>query len=190
MWGHSNLKQIDVFHCSLYTLKPIFHCDAKPFALDPGVNFDSQHHNFALPIPTCWYLKTLKFTLPPTLNIKFALPPTPTPNASQWNIGCVRVPNAKFSRWQCTFLFFVLISFAFGGQRKPSFQWNMGFKRIRKVHNGTYCETENAELLGQPCKWEIKQTLLHCIQLIEKMTGVNINLYGSPTFLTILMGWE
>ena len=25
------------------------------------------------------------------------------------------------------FILFVSISFAFGGQRKPSFQWNMGF---------------------------------------------------------------
>ena len=27
--------------------------------------------------------------LPPTQNLKFALPPTPTPVASQWNIGGV-----------------------------------------------------------------------------------------------------
>ena len=60
-------------------LKPIFHCDAKPFTLGTGVGLDPQHHNFALPIPTCWYLKTRKF----------ALPPTPNPNASQWNIGCI-----------------------------------------------------------------------------------------------------
>ena len=30
------------------------------------------------------------------------------------------------------FKFFVLISFAFGGQRKPSFQWNMGLKHTIK----------------------------------------------------------
>ena len=34
-------------------------------------------------IPTCWYLKTLKF----------ALPPTQTPNANRWNIGRVRSPT-------------------------------------------------------------------------------------------------
>ena len=45
-------------------LKPIFHCDAKPFALGPGVGLDPQRHNFALKIPT------LKFALPPTRNIK------------------------------------------------------------------------------------------------------------------------
>ena len=31
----------------------------------------------------------LKFVLPPTPNLKFALPRTPTPDASQWNIGGV-----------------------------------------------------------------------------------------------------
>ena len=43
-------------------VKPIFHCDAKPFALGTGVGLDTQHHNFALPIPTCWYLKRLEMT--------------------------------------------------------------------------------------------------------------------------------
>ena len=39
-------------------------------------------------IPICWYLKceNLRF---PTPNLKFALAPTPNPDASQWNIGCV-----------------------------------------------------------------------------------------------------
>ena len=87
-------------------LKPIFHCNAKPFALGPGIGLDTQCHNPALPIPTCWYLKTRKFALPPTPNLKFALPPTPNPDASRWNIGCVVYQNAKFSRWQCTFHFF------------------------------------------------------------------------------------
>ena len=94
------------------------YCDAKPFTSDPGVGLDLQCHNSALPIPTCWYLKMLKFALPPTQALKFALPPTPIPNASQWNI-------AKFSCWPCTFfLFLMAISFMLG----PVFQWNMGFK--------------------------------------------------------------
>ena len=50
-------------------LKPIFHCDAKPFALGPRFGLDPQRHNFALGIPTCWYLKMLKFALPPTPNL-------------------------------------------------------------------------------------------------------------------------
>ena len=43
-------------------LKPIF-------VLGPGIGLDPQCHNFALGIPTCWYLKTLTFPLPPTQNI-------------------------------------------------------------------------------------------------------------------------
>ena len=63
-------------------VKPIFHCDAKLL------------QKFALAIPTCWYLKTLKF----------ALPPTQIPNESQWNIGCIGSPTQNFggrfhSRW-------------------------------------------------------------------------------------------
>ena len=46
--------------------------------------------NFVLAIPTCSYLKALKFALPRMRNIKFVLPPTQNPNVSQWNIGsCV-----------------------------------------------------------------------------------------------------
>ena len=89
-WEHNSVKYIEYkLHATLtdvwlcYSLKPIFHCDAKPFALGTGVGLDPQRHNFALPIPTCWYLK------PPTPNLKFALPPTRNRNASQWNIGCV-----------------------------------------------------------------------------------------------------
>ena len=40
-----------------HSLKPIFHCDAKLLALGPT-------QKFALGIPTCWYLKTLKFAIP------------------------------------------------------------------------------------------------------------------------------
>ena len=36
-----------------------------------------------------WRYLTLKFALPLTPNLKFVLPPTPTPDASQWNIGGV-----------------------------------------------------------------------------------------------------
>ena len=84
-------------------LKPIFHCDAKPFALGPDVGLDPQRQNFASEIPTCWYLKTLRFALPPTL--KFALPTKPTPNTSRWNIGSIGSAkfSAKFSCWPCRF---------------------------------------------------------------------------------------
>ena len=104
----------------------IFNCDAKPFALGPGVGLDTQCHNFLLPIPTCWYLKTLKNVFPPTPNLKFSLPPTRTPKTSQWNIGCIWSPTQNVRVGNVHFIFWVLISF--GGQRKPSFQWNMGLR--------------------------------------------------------------
>ena len=36
-----------------------------------------------------WCYLMLKFASPPTQNLNFALSPTPTPHASQWNIGGV-----------------------------------------------------------------------------------------------------
>ena len=77
-------------------LKPIFHRDAKTLALD---------------IPTCWYLKTLKFALPPTPNLKYALPPTRTPNVNQWNIGHV-------------------------GSPMQNILWNMGFRKYSHQTKG------------------------------------------------------
>ena len=34
------------------SVKPIFHCNAKPLALGPRVGLDHQHDAFTLPIPT------------------------------------------------------------------------------------------------------------------------------------------
>ena len=68
----------------------------------------------------------------------FALPPMPTPNASQWNIGCVGSPMQNFHVGNVHFTFFVLISFAFGGQRKPSFQWNMGLRKVNVQQNKSF----------------------------------------------------
>ena len=95
-----------------YCLKPIFHCDTKPYALGCGVGLDPQRHNFALPIPTCWYLKMLKFAFSPKANLKFALPLMRTPNASQWNIGCVGSPTQNFHVGHVHCRLFVSISYA------------------------------------------------------------------------------
>ena len=64
---------------------------------------------------------------PPTPNLKFALAPTPNPDASQWNIGSVGSLALGLCVGHVHFFFLVLISFALGSQRKPSFQWNMSF---------------------------------------------------------------
>ena len=98
----------------------------KNVALGPGVGLAPQRHYFALGIPTCWYLKMLKFAFSPTQNIKFAFPQTRNPNASQWNIGCVGSLALGLCVGHVHFIFFVLISFALGSRRKRSFQWNMG----------------------------------------------------------------
>ena len=109
----------------LYTLhqcriKPIFHCNAKYLASGVGVGQCPRHQNFALEMPT--------------QNVKFALPLTPTRDASQWNIGGVGSPNARFSLWPCTFH----VVYASGTQSKLVFQWNMGlrvflFGKLRKI---------------------------------------------------------
>ena len=100
-------------------LKPIFHCNAKPFALVPHVGFDPQRHNFALGIPKCWYLKMLKFALPPMRPLKLALTCiTPTPNGIRWNIGGVGW------HWPCSF--HVVCVHFMANQRELSFQW-IGF---------------------------------------------------------------
>ena len=106
--------------------KPIFHCDAKPLASGPCVGLQPQRDDFALPIPTCWYLKMRKQSMP---NLKFAAP-NARPKCKSVEYRLCWVPNAKFSVGHFHFMFFVLISFAFGSQCKPSFQWNMGFRDL------------------------------------------------------------
>ena len=98
------------------SLKPIFHCDAKTFALDPGVGQLPQRHNFALPIPTCWYLKMQKNALPLTQNLKFAIPPPRKPNAGQWNIGCVGSQTQISRVGHVHFILFMSISFVLDSQ--------------------------------------------------------------------------
>ena len=64
--------------------------------------------------------------LEPTQSFKFALPPTPNSDASQWNIGCVGSLAFGLCVGHVHIIFFVLISFVLGSRRKRSFQWNMG----------------------------------------------------------------
>ena len=83
--------------------------------------------NFALGIPTCWFLKMVKFVLSPMQTLKFALPPTWNHNASQWSIGCIGFPGAGAHVGHVHFMLFVSILFTLGSQCKRIFQWNMGF---------------------------------------------------------------
>ena len=71
-----------------------------------------------------------------------------SPNASQWNIGWVPTQNAGVGN--VYFMFFVLISFALGSQREPSFQWNMGFTlRLQNLRN-TPCHSPDYISLLSP----------------------------------------
>ena len=72
--------------------------------------------------------KPLNLRHPRRQTLKFALPPTPTPNASKWNIDGVGPSGIGAGVGHVHFMFFVLISFGFCSQRKPSFQWNMGLR--------------------------------------------------------------
>ena len=53
-----------------------------------------------------WGYLTLKFASPPTSNLKFALPPMPTPDASQWNIGGVGPSGVGAGVGHVHFIFF------------------------------------------------------------------------------------
>ena len=79
------------------TLKPIFHCDVKTLVLGRRVGQFPQRESFALGIPTCWYLKMLRFVLPPTQ----------TPNANLWNIGRVGSPTQNSCVGHVDFMLFV-----------------------------------------------------------------------------------
>ena len=61
----------------------------KIIALGP---LDAKCENFALGIPTCWSLKMLKLRYPHAK-------PQCEPMEYRW----CWIPNAKFSRWPCTF---------------------------------------------------------------------------------------
>ena len=58
--------------CSVCESKAYIPLQRKILASGAGVGQHPRRQNFALGIPTCWYLKTLEFALPPTRNLKFA----------------------------------------------------------------------------------------------------------------------
>ena len=94
----------------------------------------------------CFALADAIFLRYPTPNsdakLKFALAPTPPPDASQWNIGCVGSLALGLCVGHVHFIFFVLISFASDTRRKPVFQWNMGLTVYFYTHQGPSCYTQ------------------------------------------------
>ena len=117
-------------------LKPIFHCYAKPFALGPGVGLDPQRHNFALVIPTCWYLKTLNFALPPTRTLKFALPLSlkPPTRTGGIYIGRVGSPTQNSGVGHVhVHLIFLVFDFICAGSRFSVEYWRPALGALMKL---------------------------------------------------------
>ena len=74
------------------------------------------------------------------LTLKFALAPTPTPDASQWNIGGVGssgVGHVYFMYISCCLCIIFRIGYVKISRRKGSFQWNMGLRsqRIKYINH-------------------------------------------------------
>ena len=67
------------------SLKPIFHCNANPFTL-------GSRDDFALPIPTCWYLKILAN---PTRPLIYPTRPPIYPTRSPICPTFIYLPNAN-----------------------------------------------------------------------------------------------
>ena len=113
---------------SLTRFKPIFHCDAKYLASGVGVGQCPQCQNFALEIPTCWYILALP-------NAKICVSPDANPRRQSveyrwrwvfWHWPCIF--HAYFMYISCCLCIIFRVGYAKISRRKPIFQWNMGFR--------------------------------------------------------------
>ena len=91
-----------VIFVNMRCFKPIFHCDTKYLASGVGPR----------QCLGCWRYQHVGIFWR-YLTLKFALAPTPNPDASQWNIGGVGSSAIGAGVGHVHFMFFVLISFAF-----------------------------------------------------------------------------
>ena len=112
-------------------LKPIFHQNAKYLASGTFASPNAKGSTSASPnarIPTCWYI----LALPLTPILKFALPPTPIPDASQWNIGGVGLSGvgAGVGRWACTFHVVYVNFICVGHPTQTRFSVEYGLKGV------------------------------------------------------------
>ena len=80
--------------------KPIFHCDAKPFALGPGIGLDHQRHNLALGMLVS---KNTKTCVTPNAKNKICDTSNAKPQRKPMEYRLRWVSNAKFSHWPCSF---------------------------------------------------------------------------------------
>ena len=81
------------------SLKPIFHCDAKYLASGVGVGQCPRRQNFALEIPTCWYILALP-------NAKICVFPDANPQRQSVEYRCRWAFWHWGWRWACTFHIF------------------------------------------------------------------------------------
>ena len=91
-------------------------------------------------IPTCWYLwRWVKqiFRFLPDAKPKICVTPDANPRRQSVEYRWRWASGVGAGVGHVHFIFFVLISFAFCSQRKPSFRWNMGFN-IFTTHDIKY----------------------------------------------------
>ena len=122
--------------CHSHSLKPIFHCDAKLLAPANFALPNAKDSTFALPnakntnMLVSLALGDANFLRWPCIFLFFVYIIFAH---FQWNIGCVGSQTQKSCVGHVHFMLFVSVSFALGGHRKPSFQWNMGFRHLQRL---------------------------------------------------------
>ena len=99
--SHVKLKDKIWLHFK-QTVKPIFHCDAKPFLLGPRIGLDPKCHNFTLGYQRVT-IEKVKICVTPNANAKICVTPNANPQHEQVEYRWHCVPNAKFSCWPCRF---------------------------------------------------------------------------------------
>ena len=118
----------DTYTATGDTFKPIFHCGAKNTRMGPLRWAVPPMGMFCNGDTTMLVFENAKICVTPNAKLKIYVRPNVNPNSRRWNIGCVRVPNRGAGIGHVHFMLFVSISFVLGTQRKPIFEWNMGYR--------------------------------------------------------------
>ena len=78
------------------SLKPIFHQNAKYLASGAGVGQCPRCQNFALGIPTCWYLKCENLCQTPNAKPRICVSPDAKPRRQSVEYRCSGYPTQNF----------------------------------------------------------------------------------------------
>ena len=115
------------------TLKPIFHCDANTWRRGVGVGLCPRRQNFALEIPTCWYILALpnaKICVTPDTKPKICFAPDANPQCQSveyrwhwafWHWGW---------HWACTFHIFCVDFICVWWSTQTQYPVEYGLKNI------------------------------------------------------------